>query len=371
MIFTRFKNVIGKIKLILNFKKVNSPSLVIKNKAEGVTTQFGQVNIRQGLTYTEVKDLVNSVLDQKLVLFKDEAKNIYDKRVEDFKRLFIEKIKNLPNEEVVKLKDPDTQLTLFEASKISGRKHSEELRDLLANLVINRIKNDKTGREELKNIVYNEAISTVGKITIDQLKIITLCYLLRYTTNNGIISWDLFRKYLNDYIKPFMEFKDTRAEFQHIEYAGCGSIGIMGTDLINLFRQQYSFLFFNLIERNEIDSLDLEIGLKNNILTLDAKENKYNINFKNKTDLENYLKKMSVSEEIIKKITTIYEKHTKKPEEVKKMITEETNPGLRLLELWDKSNLKVLSLTSVGIVIGASYFEQITGEKVDIGIWIN
>jgi len=58
-------------------------------------------------------------------------------------------------------------------------------------------------------------------------------------------------------------------------------------------------------------------------------------------------------------------------DEIKKKIIEETSVGKELLELWEKSNLKHLSLTSVGITIGASYFEQTTGEKIDIGIWIN
>ena len=42
-----------------------------------------------------------------------------------------------------------------------------------------------------------------------------------------------------------------------------------------------------------------------------------------------------------------------------------------VLELLEKSNITNLSLTSVGIAIGASHLEQTTGEKIDIGIWIN
>ena len=197
-----FKNLIEKLSLIFKFNKTNSPSFKvttktnIENRAEGINTQIGQVNIHQGLSYTEAKDLIVSVVDQKLVAFRDEAKAVYEERANEFVKLLISKIKELPENEIAKLKQPDTQLTLIEAAKISGRKQDEELRNLLANLVVSRIKNDKTGKEELKNIVYNEAISTINKLTIDQLKIITLCYLLRYTSYNGIISWDTFKNYL-------------------------------------------------------------------------------------------------------------------------------------------------------------------------------
>ncbi len=364
-----FKNIIEKIKIIFDFKKVNSPSLKLENKAKEVINQIGQVNIQHGLTYSEAKDLVSSVVDQKLIAFKDEAESTYKQRTDEFKNLLTEKIRNLLEAEIAKLREPDTQLTLMEAAKISGRKQSEELRNLLANLVVSRIKNDNSGKEELKNIVYNEAISTINKLTIDQLKIITLCYLLRYTSYGGIISWDTFKNYLSTHVKPFIGFKNTNAEFQHIEYAGCGSIGIGSWDLVNIYRQQYSFLFFNLIEKDKIDNLSLPN--KNEIVVLDSKEDKYFFKFKNKTEFENQLKQNKTDDEIIKKLISLYESNIKSDGEVKKKIFDETDIGKDLLDLLEKSNLVHLTLTSVGIAIGASYFEQVIGEKIDIGIWIN
>lgn len=365
------KNIIEEIKITFDFKKVNSPSLKIENKAEEVQAQIGQVNIQQGLTYSEAKDLIISVVDQRLIDFKDEAEAIYNERTSEFKNLLTEKIKDLPEEEIAKLREPDTQLTLLEAAKISGRKQNDELRNLLANLVVSRIKNDKTGKEELKNIVYNEAISTINKLTIDQLKIVTLCYLLRYTSYSEIISWDTFKNYLNTSVKPFLGFKNTDAEFLHIVYAGCGSTGIGSSGLINIFKHDYSFLFFNLVEKNQIDEITLSDEIKKEIVALDTKEDKYFFKFKNKTNLEDYLKEKKVDEEVTKKLVSIYENHIKNNDEVKKKIIEETDIGKELIELWEKSVLKHLSLTSVGIAIGASYFEQTTGAKIDIDLWIN
>jgi len=240
------------LKITFDFEKINSTSLKIENKAEEVKAQIGQVNIQQRLTYSEAKDLIVSVVGQKLIAFENEAKAIYNVRVNEFKNLLTDKIKDLPEEEIAKLREPDSQLTLIEAAKISGRKQNDELRNLLANLVVSRIKNDKTGKEELKNIVYNEAISTINKLTIDQLKIITLCYLLKYTSYSGIVSWDTFKNYLNTHIKPFLDFKNTNAEFQHIEYAGCGSIGISSRDLINIHKQQYSFYFLTWLRKTKL-----------------------------------------------------------------------------------------------------------------------
>jgi len=78
-----------------------------------------------------------------------------------------------------------------------------------------------------------------------------------------------------------------------------------------------------------------------------------------------------ISPETIKKLISIYESNIKNDDEIKKKIFDEIDIGRSLLDLLEKSSLKNLTLTSVGIAIGASYFEQVTSEKIDIGIWIN
>ena len=371
------KNLIEKLTVVFNFKRINSPSLKvsqktsIESKATNVGAQIGQINIHQGLTFSEAKDLIESVVDQKLIAFKDEAKMLYQERVNEFSRALIARIKDLPESEMLKLREPDTQLVLVEAAKISGRKQTPELRSLLANLVIKRIQNDTTGKEELKNIVFNEAITTINRLTVDQLKIITLCYLLRYTTYTGIADWNTFNKYLSTHVKPFLSFKNTNAEFQHIEYAGCGSIGIGAWDLVNTYRLQHSFLFLQLMPKEEIDKLGIPGEIKSQMLALDAKEDKYFIRFRNKADLEKYLSEKSSDQELNKKLIGLYEANIKNNNEIKDKLTKETDIGKELIDLIEKTALKHLSLTSVGIAIAITYFEQTVGEKVDVDIWIN
>ena len=273
------------------------------------------------------------------------------------------------NEDLKKVIDsPDFQYISKTASISASRSTSAELHKNLSSLMTQRINNND---EDLKRIVYDEAISTIGKLTSDQLKIITLCYLGRYTTYSGIASWDTFKNYLNKHIKPFIEFKNTNAEFQHIEYAGCGSIGIGSWNLVDIYRQQYSFLFSNLIEKAKIEDLNLPEEIKNELLRFDTTEDKYFVRIKNKEELEKYLKNKNLEEVMVNQFVSLYERNIKNSDEVKKKIEDEVEFGKKLLELWEKSNIPHLSLTSVGITIAASYFEQTTGEKIDIGIWIN
>jgi hypothetical protein len=177
---------------------------------------------------------------------------------------------------------------------------------------------------------------------------------------------------LNTHLKPFIDFKNTDAEFQHIEYAGCGSVGIGSWNLVDIYREQYSFLFLNLIEKAKIEDLGLSEGIKVELLRFDIAEDKYFVRVKNADELKKYLEKKDIEEQKITQFVSLYKRNIKDSNEVKRKITEETDIGNLLLALWeDKSNLPHLSLTSVGIAIAASYFEQIVGEKINIDIWIN
>jgi len=332
----------------------------------------GDINIKAGssIALYSIEEVAKQLMGSVFNELPDETKKQIKTNQKSYFQTLSENLGKLieQGEELKKvINSPDFQYISKKAIISASRSSSEELHKNLSSLIIQRVNNDK---EDLKRIVYDEAISTIGKLTTDQLKIITLCYLLRYTSYSGIISWETYKAYLGSHIKPFLDFKNTNAEFQHIEYTGCGAIGIGGWDIIDICRKQYSFLFFNPVEKEQIDSLILPSEVKERIVLLDPVADKYLIRFKNKEGLEEYMKENEISEENIKKLVSVYERHIKDNDETKKQI-EETSIGKELIGLWGESYINNLSLTSVGIVIGASYFEQIIGQKIDISIWIN
>lgn len=370
-------NIIGKIfekfKLTFNWSRKNSPVLSTKQTIEGNNNigniQTRDVHIHHGLSVNETTHLINSIVDQKLISYKDEAAQIYKINQNKFKNILYKQIQDLNEEELYQFKDPDTQLSLLEAASISGRKSNEELIVLLSDLVIKRIKDEKKGDIELRKIVYNEAIKTINKITINQLKIITLCYLIKYTTNDGISSFDTFIQYIFSKVLPLVPLKKSFSEFQHIEYAGCGSIELVNSDLSDLFRNQYSFLFLNSFKRNQIESFNLSDSLLNTIIYCNGDNCFFKI--KNRTVLKKLLDDSNDNNDINDQLIAFYDKHTKD----KKMIQEEIETKIpaskSLFEYWKNSSIGRLSLTTVGIALAISYYEKKIGEKVDINIWID
>lgn len=138
------------------------------------------------------------------------------------------------------INSPDFQYISKKASISASRSSSTDLHKNLSSLIVQRVNFDN---DDLKRIVYNEAITTIDKLTTDQLKILTLCFLLKRTKLSGLTSLEQFKQYLDQKIKPFIDFKRTTAEFEHLAYTGCASISIVGHDIVSLFKGNYPDIF--------------------------------------------------------------------------------------------------------------------------------
>ena len=195
---------------------------------------------------------------------------------------------------------PDFQYISKKASISASRSSSTDLHKNLSSLIVQRV---NFGDEDLKRIVYNEAITTIDKLTTDQLKILTLCFLLKRTKLSGLTNIEQFKQYLDQRIKPFIDFKRTRAEFEHLAYTGCASISVAGHDIIELFKGNYPDIF----------------------------------------------KEGGNHEELLA----------------------DNGTATKLISAWKETQIQNMNLTSVGIVIASTFYEQTTGDMINIDIWIN
>lgn len=245
------------------------------------------------------KQLLNSVFGE----FSEETKMQISKNQKSFSQVLIEKLQNITKDysEVKKVIDsPDFQYISKKASISASRSSSTDLHKNLSSLIVQRVNFDN---EDLKRIVYNEAITTIEKLTVDQLKILTLCFLLKRTKQNGLTNLEQFKQYLEQKIKPFIDFKRTTAEFEHLAYAGCASISIANHDIVGLFKGNYPDIFK--------DSDNPEGLLAGN------------------------------------------------------------DTAIKLIATWKETQIQNMNLTSVGIVIASTFYEQVTNDKINIDIWIN
>lgn len=333
-----------------------------------INTQTGDVNINYGLRYEELQSLVNTLLENNFPKLQQIAKEAAKDNVEKFAKTFFEKAKELNKEEQAKFTDPDIQFALTKAIEANARKDSDELRNILSSLMIKRVQNDQN---DLKRIVLNEAIFTINKLTVNELKIITLCFIVGYTADKSIQDFASFNNYLEKYIGPFLSFKDTVSEFEHIQYTGCGSLEITEINLLDVFNKRYPIIFFTDFDPPEIENLGIPEIIKNDLFLFNPLLNKYRIKHTEKEEFYKLLNAYEISPEARGKIDSLYQHHIMDHPTFTKLMEEKTQDGKRLLECYKNSRIQSLRLTSVGKAIAASFLEQTTGIKLNIDIWIN
>ncbi|KKS53117.1 MAG: hypothetical protein UV19_C0014G0012 [Parcubacteria group bacterium GW2011_GWA2_42_28] len=261
------------------------------------------VNNGNSIALYSIEEVAKQLLGSVFGELPDETKKQIETNQKSYFQSLSENLSKIikQNEELkTVINSPDFQYVSKQATISASRSSSIELHKNLSLLLIQRVNNDS---EDLKRIVYNEAIKTLAKLTQNQLKILTLCFLVKRTKLNGLTNFNQFIQYLEERIKPFIDFKKTNAEFEHLAYAGCASISIAGHDLFGLFKGNYPEIFK---ESDNIDEL-----------------------FKDK------------------------------------------ETATKLLTVWKETPIMNMNLTSVGIVLASTFYEQTTGDKMNIDIWIN
>ncbi|MCH7492026.1 hypothetical protein IID19_00330, partial [Patescibacteria group bacterium] len=256
----------------------------------------------------------------------------------------------------------------IEAGKLSGLEKSKEKRGYLAKLVIERIKNQ--GQEDLKNVIFSDAIKITGSLTLNQLKIIALIYNLTQTKYTKIRSLDDFKDYITKYINPLLSFKGTNAEFTHLVSCGVAMYNQFGQwSLIELFKKSYSFFFLKPFNKNEVEKYLANPSIKE--IIKQKSENEFEITVINSDVIKSILLEKKVKEEIINDLVKLYNSHLFNNPEAEKKIISDIPEIKKVFSKLNKSALAHISLTSIGTVIGATFMQETTGIDINIDKWIN
>lgn len=331
-------------------------------------TQTGNI-IQYGITsISDAEKLFEILFEKNFPKLREEAQKTAHETMKKYYDVFLKKGNaELTSDDIKKLSEPDVQYVLTNSIIQAGRKDEPELRENLALLLVERIKNSDN---DLRRIVYNEAIDTIGKLTIDGLKIITLCFILRYTLWEGVFSLENLDELMKTRIIPFLDFKNTNAEFQHIVYAGCGELGIGEWNYPTIVQNQYYGLEPMTISKSQLNIHRIPEEIIGELFsTLDNDNLQFNI--VHEKQLEDYLAKIPIQEIVKNSIRTEFSISKNRSIQIISTKIKEFETIQKVIATVNETGLKNLSLTSVGIVIGAMYYERITGEKINISIWIN
>lgn len=140
-----------------------------------IAIQAGR-DLNIGLSYRDVKEICVDLIEANYPILREEARQISMQYVEEFGGKFFERLQS-ENSEITqeKLKDPDVQAAITTSVVHVARMTEKSHQEVLCELLVEKFKNN----EDEKNLLLNDAIEVMTKITKNQLLFLVLINSLR------------------------------------------------------------------------------------------------------------------------------------------------------------------------------------------------
>ncbi len=325
--------------------------------------------IQTGLTYGEVREIALDVFRANFLTLKAEAAEVASERAQFILENLLDKVKD----KLVRLeamREPGMQAALYLAQKGYALSGDENVAELLIDLLVKRIDEDEPS---LERIVLDESLKVVPKLTKEQLNLLTTVFLIAYSRQGGVRTWESFQEFLDVKLKSFVDgLSVADSSFQHLDYCGCGALSFIDIrvdtrELLRYFRQSYPHLFKKGFDVEDFTRRFGDPGNYPGLLT---------------TCIHNPDKlQEDITEEKI--INGTHSAVTSLPDglghylifsgmsdaEMKDLLLTRTEIGARLFEIWDGEGLNAFRLTSVGLAIGKANFDRTARQLVESGMW--
>jgi hypothetical protein len=331
----------------------------------------GSVTINNtGLTYSEMRQVALDVFKANFYELAGMAKDTVDARAEEITEAVLKKLHAENPSGFSKFVDPDFQYALFTVQKEYARCGDKELGDLLVDLLVDR---SKHGQRDFLQIVLNECLNTAPKLTDVQLAALAVIFTFKFTQNYGLLNHELLGQYLDQYLLPFVgKLTKNPACYQHLEFSGCGSVGLAGNTLEGILSNIYQGQFLKGFDEAEIANRNLSVGLDPRFFIVCLNDpTKVQVNSNSKESLISHLDRHSVSSEDKSKIIDLFDLGKMNEHEVRETLIALRPYMSDVLDTWTNSSMQTLTLTSVGIGIGHANIKRLVGEFADLSLWIN
>jgi hypothetical protein len=347
-----------------------SDKITKQEGGENSTNLQGQsIIINQGISYLDAKNIAIDVFKANYLELSAKAADTAKLRAEELVDDFLNEVKERNPKAIQTMEDPGMQYAIFTAQKEYAKTGDKDLSDMLVDILVDRASQEE---RNLKQIVLDESLNVVPKLTSSQMDSLTIIFIIKYSRNSGINNLESFRNYLTSYIKPFTSIlSKENSLYQHLEFTGCGSISLGSANIQDVFSKTYKGIFCKGFTKEQFESAIPEFEkFKTLIIPCLNDSEKLQIAALDEEVLEEKTKQLGLSVDDINKLKPFLNNYQFKGEELIKLIKGQGDFMNNLFEIWDNSPLKNMTLTSVGIAIATANLRRKTGINVDLGIWI-
>lgn len=343
------------------------------NKQEGgnksTNLQGQSIVVHQGISYLDAKNIAIDVFKSNYLELSVNAADTAKKRAEELVENFLNEIKQRSPDAVQTMEDPGMQHAIFIAQKEYARTGDKDLSDMLVDILVDRASQEE---RNLKQIVLDESLNIVPKLTSSQMDSLTIIFIIKYSKNFEISNLESFKNYLTSYIKPFVSIlSKENSLFQHLEFTGCASISMGSTNIQDVFSKTYKGIFCKGFTQEQLVAIIPQYEkYKSIIIPCLNDSKKFQLAALDEEVLEEKGEVLNLTTDELNKLKLLLNNYQLNEEESKNLIKKQGAFMNDLFDIWDNSSLKRLTLTSVGIAIATANLRTKTGISVDLGIWI-
>jgi len=326
-------------------------------------------DITVGLSYFDARQVAMDVFEANFLRLRDVAAEVARKRAESLLDDYLKEMAKEGQAEIPEAESPDLQYAVFSAQKEYARTGDEDLGELLVQLLVDRTKERD---RNLVQIVLNESLAVAPKLTPDQLDALSLIFLLKYTVHEGLNSLVSLDWYLDKYILPFVPGASRKqSAYQHLEFAGCGTVSIGEVKSEQAFLNGYPGLLCEGFTEEELQTVELTPEERSQLITRCVhNDSLLQVSVLNDKALDSACAQFRVDHEKAQKLKELQASKLMPPPKVREYFVGVQPQMTQFFEVWDDTPMKNMTLTSVGIAIAHANIQKRTGETFDLSIWM-
>jgi hypothetical protein len=338
---------------------------IAAESVSGIASSGDHATINIGVSYEAARSIASDVYWANAQQLGEQAAKVAYARVEELTDKFFATLRARNPEAIRNFAQPGLQRALYRAQEAAAFSESGALNDVLVDVLVERAAH---GTDSLEQIVLDEALHTIPKLTVEQVNTLTLIFFLRYVQivdEDGSVSVDYLRDQLGEHIRHLDPIATRPVELRHMTYAGCLSVGADQAPVGRIFAIRYYGLFSRGVNAHAVSdamrpAFDTASG-KSGILPSPANDD---------ASLRTHLEKVGIPDQFgaVKSLLEV----SRLPNIAITNSLAGDDPRLReLFDLWDGTELQNAELTSVGTAIGHANARLQSNLDAPLRVWLS
>ena len=294
------------------------------------------------------------------------AREIVDARNADFKEDVLRKIA-AHEARIEAFGDPAFVATLNTAQTNYAKTDDPIVGETLIDLIARRSRETERSR---KALTLDQCVEIVGYLTKEEFAALSLHFLFSYTKTTGLADFASFTASLRRNIDPFIDdISHEASAYSYLEAHRCASISMGSVDPFTILSTNYTAFITKGFGKEEVEGR--LSGLPKHLVTpCMFNSTKFQLEGQNDEAFRTAAEHSNVPEAIIVTALEINRSSLMTLDEVKKLLQHQVPNFIRFCDLWEKTPLKNMTLTSAGIAIGYSNAARLVGFTADLSIWV-